>query len=108
MPLPPHASSLNPRNTLLLLPFRPQSCGSCIEVACDPAWIQDNYGQKLDRTWACYDKQESVVLRVTDTCPCTYPAVSVEVDGGAVVGPLLLRCGVLQIWKGQGAEGRRE
>lgn len=44
-------------------------CGTCIEVACDPAWIQDNYGQKLDRTWSCYDKSESVVLRVTDTCP---------------------------------------
>jgi hypothetical protein len=31
---------------------------------------QDNYGQKLDRTWSCYDKDESVVLRITDTCPC--------------------------------------
>uniref|UniRef100_A0A383VYW9 Expansin-like EG45 domain-containing protein n=1 Tax=Tetradesmus obliquus TaxID=3088 RepID=A0A383VYW9_TETOB len=50
------------------------SCGSCYEVACDSLKIQDNYGAKLDRTYSCYDSSQSVVLRITDTCPCTYPA----------------------------------
>ena len=47
-----------------------QLCGQCVEISCDPSWIQDNYGQKLDRTVSCYDSSESVVVRVTDTCPC--------------------------------------
>ena len=42
-------------------------CGQCVEIACDPSWIQDNYGQKLDRSWSCLNSQESVVVRVTDT-----------------------------------------
>ncbi|KAI8471576.1 MAG: RlpA-like double-psi beta-barrel-protein domain-containing protein-containing protein [Monoraphidium minutum] len=50
------------------------SCGTCVEVACEQSWIQDNYGQKLDRSWSCHDTQESVVVRITDTCPCTYAA----------------------------------
>jgi hypothetical protein len=58
-------------------------CGQCLEISCDPAWIQDNYGQKLDRTWSCYNNQESVVVRVTDTCPCTYPR-EFATDGAAV------------------------
>lgn len=31
------------------------SCGICFELACDDAWIQDNYGLKLDRTYSCYN-----------------------------------------------------
>eukprot|EP00775_Hariotina_reticulata_P008069 gene8070-8264_t len=50
------------------------SCGACFEISCDQIWIQDNYGQKLDRTYSCYDSSNSVVVRITDTCPCTYPA----------------------------------
>lgn len=32
------------------------ACGTCYEVACDNAWIGDNYGKKLDRTYSCYDE----------------------------------------------------
>jgi hypothetical protein len=90
------------------------ACGTCYELACDSTWIQDNYGDKFDRTYSCYDTSkvrcaqapptllhlaftadslstlshtdqavcaaftcalpQSVVVRITDTCPCTYPA----------------------------------
>lgn len=48
-------------------------CSTCYEVACNKAFIQDNYGQKLDRTYSCYDDSQSLVVRVTDTCPCKPP-----------------------------------
>eukprot|EP00878_Enallax_costatus_P037557 GHUV01042433.1.p3 GENE.GHUV01042433.1~~GHUV01042433.1.p3 ORF type:complete len:135 (+),score=22.11 GHUV01042433.1:212-616(+) len=52
--------------------FMYAACRTCYEVACDNKWISDNYGQKLDRTYSCYDDQQSVVVRITDTCPCVY------------------------------------
>lgn len=33
----------------------------------------DGYGQWLDRKDACYDQRSSVVVMITDTCPCYYP-----------------------------------
>lgn len=36
--------------------------------------FKDNYGNTLDRQGACYDSSKSMVVTVTDTCPCHYPA----------------------------------
>ncbi|EFJ40108.1 hypothetical protein VOLCADRAFT_100183 [Volvox carteri f. nagariensis] len=49
------------------------SCGRCFEVRCDPTWLSDNYGQSFDRTGVCRDPEASVVVQITDSCPCNYP-----------------------------------
>lgn len=51
------------------------SCGICIEVKCRPGIITDGYGESLNRDipGVCRDTTTSLVLRVTDTCPCLYP-----------------------------------
>lgn len=54
-------------------PLYEDSCGRCVEVKCDPRWISDNYGASYDRTSACINSTYSVVVRITDDCPCTYP-----------------------------------
>lgn len=56
------------------MPEHPGSCGTCYEVACRRAQIEDGYGEKLDRSSTCHDESRRVVVRVTDTCPCVYPA----------------------------------
>jgi hypothetical protein len=33
----------------------------------------DGYGQWLDRKEVCFSKSASVVVMITDTCPCHYP-----------------------------------
>lgn len=43
------------------------------QIKCDPIVIYDAYGQSLDRTQACYDPSASLVIRITDACPCNYP-----------------------------------
>lgn len=48
------------------------SCGGCYEVACNPAGFTDNYGNNVDRHNACRDPSQSLVVRITDTCPCNY------------------------------------
>eukprot|EP01025_Chloroclados_australasicus_P002929 TRINITY_DN1066_c1_g1_i1.p1 TRINITY_DN1066_c1_g1~~TRINITY_DN1066_c1_g1_i1.p1 ORF type:complete len:428 (-),score=55.08 TRINITY_DN1066_c1_g1_i1:887-2170(-) len=48
------------------------SCGRCYEVKCLPSMFQDNFGETLDRGGVCYDPSASVVVTVTDTCPCNY------------------------------------
>jgi len=48
------------------------SCGRCYEVKCLPSVFKDNYGEQLDRSGVCYDPEASVVVTVTDTCPCNY------------------------------------
>eukprot|EP01023_Acetabularia_acetabulum_P064785 TRINITY_DN847_c0_g1_i1.p1 TRINITY_DN847_c0_g1~~TRINITY_DN847_c0_g1_i1.p1 ORF type:complete len:420 (-),score=63.82 TRINITY_DN847_c0_g1_i1:2842-4101(-) len=48
------------------------SCGRCYEVKCLPSVFTDNYGETLDRSGVCYDAESSVVVTVTDTCPCNY------------------------------------
>ncbi|PNH06786.1 hypothetical protein TSOC_006810 [Tetrabaena socialis] len=50
------------------------SCGRCMEVKCDPTTIGDNYGGRFDRSWACRDNEASVIVQITDTCPCNYPS----------------------------------
>eukprot|EP00877_Chromochloris_zofingiensis_P011457 jgi/Chrzof1/6565/Cz19g01080.t1 len=49
------------------------SCGRCYEVSCRPATFNDGYGSQLDREGVCKDPSKSVVVRITDTCPCYYP-----------------------------------
>ncbi|KAG2497376.1 hypothetical protein HYH03_004534 [Edaphochlamys debaryana] len=49
------------------------SCGRCIEVKCNPMTFADGYGEQLDRQGVCRDTGASVVVQVTDTCPCNYP-----------------------------------
>ena len=45
----------------------------CIEVQCRDAAFSDGYGNSIDRSSACYNSAQSLVLRVTDNCPCHYP-----------------------------------
>ncbi len=49
-------------------------CRRCYEVKCNPEEFSDNYGEKLDRRDACLDKDASLVIKITDTCPCKYAA----------------------------------
>ncbi|KAF6254548.1 RlpA-like double-psi beta-barrel-protein domain-containing protein-containing protein [Scenedesmus sp. NREL 46B-D3] len=49
------------------------SCGTCKEVRCKEMWFKDGYGQKLERETICYDPAASLVVTITDTCPCIYP-----------------------------------
>eukprot|EP00879_Flechtneria_rotunda_P026763 GHRR01028587.1.p1 GENE.GHRR01028587.1~~GHRR01028587.1.p1 ORF type:complete len:127 (+),score=27.10 GHRR01028587.1:317-697(+) len=46
------------------------SCGRCYEVACRRTHLKDGYGNDLDRTGACIDESRSVIITITDTCPC--------------------------------------
>eukprot|EP01025_Chloroclados_australasicus_P009372 TRINITY_DN1359_c0_g1_i1.p1 TRINITY_DN1359_c0_g1~~TRINITY_DN1359_c0_g1_i1.p1 ORF type:complete len:446 (-),score=39.41 TRINITY_DN1359_c0_g1_i1:1167-2372(-) len=48
------------------------SCGRCYEVQCNPTYFTDGYGQSLDRVNVCRDSSTSVVVTITDTCPCIY------------------------------------
>lgn len=48
------------------------SCGKCYEVACAGIDFKDNYDNHLDRSSVCYNPDQSVVVRITDTCPCNY------------------------------------
>lgn len=45
----------------------------CCQIACNNAVFSDNYGQRLDRAHVCYDSNASVVVQITDLCPCHYP-----------------------------------
>lgn len=57
--------------------LRPSACLACAphpsEPQCDPTWVSDAYGGKFDRTGVCNNPDESVVVQVTDSCPCYYP-----------------------------------
>jgi hypothetical protein len=35
--------------------------------------FRDNYGETLDRSQACYQEGASVIVMITDLCPCDYP-----------------------------------
>eukprot|EP01025_Chloroclados_australasicus_P058357 TRINITY_DN731_c0_g4_i1.p1 TRINITY_DN731_c0_g4~~TRINITY_DN731_c0_g4_i1.p1 ORF type:complete len:456 (+),score=31.35 TRINITY_DN731_c0_g4_i1:82-1368(+) len=48
------------------------SCGRCYEVKCMPSVFKDNFGEQLDRSGICYDPEASLVVTITDTCPCNY------------------------------------
>jgi hypothetical protein len=49
------------------------ACRTCKEVRCKEMWFKDGYGQKLERETICYDPAASLVVTITDTCPCIYP-----------------------------------
>jgi hypothetical protein len=49
------------------------SCGKCKEVRCRNSNFADGYGQWLERANVCFNNYASVVVMVTDTCPCQYP-----------------------------------
>ncbi|WIA28939.1 hypothetical protein OEZ86_011463 [Tetradesmus obliquus] len=49
------------------------SCGKCKEVKCKATGFRDGYGQWIDRKDVCFDTSASVVVTITDTCPCSYP-----------------------------------
>ena len=42
-------------------------------MRCRQANFADGYGQWLERTNVCFNDYASVVVMVTDTCPCNYP-----------------------------------
>lgn len=42
-------------------------------MQCLPSKFTDGYGSPLDRTGVCFNANASVVVRITDTCPCVYP-----------------------------------
>ncbi|KXZ41810.1 hypothetical protein GPECTOR_276g724 [Gonium pectorale] len=50
------------------------SCGVCYEIACQGMDFNDFYGNFLDRKSVCYDQDSSVVVMVSDICPCYYPS----------------------------------
>ena len=46
----------------------------CKEVKCKNFNFNDGYGQFLDRSGVCFDENKSLVVMITDTCPCSYAA----------------------------------
>eukprot|EP01023_Acetabularia_acetabulum_P055085 TRINITY_DN6326_c0_g1_i4.p1 TRINITY_DN6326_c0_g1~~TRINITY_DN6326_c0_g1_i4.p1 ORF type:complete len:383 (-),score=74.76 TRINITY_DN6326_c0_g1_i4:1435-2583(-) len=46
------------------------SCGTCYEVKCHGVFFEDSHSNVLNRMDACYDKDNSVVVRIVDACPC--------------------------------------
>jgi hypothetical protein len=75
------------------------SCGRCYEIRCNPATVKDGYGASFDRTHACIDPSTSLLVRVADACPCSYPnnwcgnglACLLRQQLAAALSPLLLR-----------------
>jgi Lytic transglycolase len=59
-----HSSSISPSPC----PHR-----KCKEVKCKNINFKDGYGQTLERSSACFDPSASLVVTITDTCPCHYP-----------------------------------
>ncbi|MEW5296868.1 MAG: hypothetical protein WDW36_000117 [Sanguina aurantia] len=49
-------------------------CGKCYEVRCRDSTFTDGYGTSISRNSACYDPSKSVVVTITDCCPCYYPS----------------------------------
>lgn len=48
-------------------------CGQCYEVKCDPTFTTSYYNETFDRRDSCINPEASVVVRIVDVCPCTYP-----------------------------------
>jgi hypothetical protein len=65
----------------------------CKEVRCKPLVFKDGYGAELDRKEVCYDPAASVVVMITDTCPCHYPGNAYSNKRWCVRGRLPLRMG---------------
>jgi hypothetical protein len=56
-----------------LTPGRLPDRRKCKEVRCKPMDFADGYGAWLQRSNVCFDPSASVVVQITDTCPCHYP-----------------------------------
>ncbi|KAG2451251.1 hypothetical protein HYH02_003858 [Chlamydomonas schloesseri] len=50
------------------------SCGRCYEIACREARFSDGYGNAIDRSGGTCSRGGSVIVTITDACPCYYPA----------------------------------
>ena len=60
-------------------PEYPGSCGRCYELRCRGMHVVSADGSvDLDRSDACYDSRESILVKVVDTCPCVGNEVSLE------------------------------
>ena len=68
--------TLTSRMSLLPACVSLSCCSKCKEIKCKKATFKDGYGAALDRNGACYDESASVVVTITDTCPCVYPGNS--------------------------------
>ena len=51
----------------------PPTAQNSYEVACRNAAFTDGYGASIERNDACRDESQSVVVKVVDNCPCSYP-----------------------------------
>ncbi len=60
--------------------------------------FKDGYGATLPRSSACYDSEASVVVIVTDTCPCVYPANAVGNKRWWWVAAGCMHCPLLACW----------
>lgn len=49
------------------------SCGKCYEIACDPMDFRDGFGEHLHRSGVCRDPGASIIVTITDSCPCNKP-----------------------------------
>lgn len=54
-----------------VMPEYPGSCGRCFEIKCRGFQAVSADGSiNLNRYNACYDTNHSIIIKVTDTCPC--------------------------------------
>ena len=58
------------RHSTLPLPLPPPPVQ---QVKCRPANFTDGYGDPLDCMGACFNTNASLIVRITDACPCVYP-----------------------------------
>ncbi|KAF6265352.1 hypothetical protein COO60DRAFT_1457214 [Scenedesmus sp. NREL 46B-D3] len=45
---------------------------TCVEVACVDKDFSDGYGEKVNRSGVCHDSKKSVVVKITEACPCEH------------------------------------
>jgi hypothetical protein len=54
-----------------VMPEYPGSCGRCFEIKCRGIQaISADGSVNLNRMNACYDTNKTIVIKITDTCPC--------------------------------------
>lgn len=49
-------------------------CGRCLEIRCASRDFTDGYDNRIDRKGVCLDPGRSVVIKLSDDCPCNYAA----------------------------------
>lgn len=54
------------------------ACGRCFAVRCHPYIFTDGHGARVNRLHACSKGIATVVVRVTDVCPCHYATNTVS------------------------------